>query len=70
VTKLRDDPEPVKVVTATVVEVAGGSVLLTTVVLAAGAAVEAGGAGFGLVVGLVLSEGSIYCRLVFFWRKF
>ena len=36
VTKLREAPEPVKVVTATVVDVTGAAVLLTTVVPAAG----------------------------------
>ena len=53
VTKLRDDAELVNVAIATVVDVAGGSVLLTTGVLAAGVAVEIEDAGFGLVVGVV-----------------
>jgi len=54
VTKLPDDAEPVEVVIATAVEVTDGAVLLTTVVVAAGAAV-----GVGFVIEVVMKSFAV-----------
>lgn len=59
VTRLCDDAELVKVEIATVVDVIGGGVASTPVVLAAGVAVEVGAAGCEVVVGVVTSPFAV-----------
>jgi len=62
VTILRDDPDTdkaVAVATSRVVDVTGDAVLLTTVVLAAGATVQSRVAGFKLALGVGLVAGGV-----------
>ena len=62
VTILRDDPDTdkaVAVATSRVVDVTGDAVLLTTVVLTAGAAAQSRVAGFELTLGVGLVAGAV-----------